>query len=247
VERYATEQRRRRSLLTARAVVVASRHMADEMIRNGVPAERVHVIHYPLTATLDPNPPERRHATGRILFVGRITELKGWSHLVKAIPLAEKVLGRELVLVVAGDGPDKAAFEAAAMRSGVTAKFLGWVTPERREAEMRKADVLAVPSVWPEPFGLVGPEAGCVGLPAVAYAVGGIPEWLTPGVSGELAPGVRPDPAEFADALVRALRDEDHHHALRVGAWESAKRFGMEAHLNLLLPLLHSAAGRPRS
>ena len=44
-----------------------------------------------------------------------------------------------------------------------------------------------MPSVWPEPFGLVGIEAGCVGLPAAGFGVGGIPDWLRPGETGELA------------------------------------------------------------
>ena len=151
-------------------------------------------------------------------------------------------MGRRLTLVVAGDGPDRAEFEAEAKRRGVAAEFLGWTGSDRREAEMRAADVLAVPSVWPEPFGLVGVEAGCVGLPAVAFAVGGVPDWLTAGVSGELAPGGRPDPRELAAALVRALADDAHHHRLRVGAWEAARRFTPEAHLDRLLPVLEAAA-----
>ena len=107
---------------------------------------------------------------------------------------------------------------------------------------MRAADVLAVPSVWPEPFGLVGVEAGCVGLPAVGYATGGIPDWLIPGVSGESAPGDRPDPAELAAALVRALADDDHRHRLAVGAWEVARRFTPEAHVRKLAAVLEDLA-----
>jgi glycosyltransferase involved in cell wall biosynthesis len=180
------------------------------------------------------------------LFVGRITALKGWGHLVDAIQRAAADLGRPLTLVVAGDGPDRGKFEAAARRAGLGAEFLGWVGPERREAEARAADLLVVPSVWPEPFGLVGVEAGCVGTPAVAYAVGGIPDWLEAGVSGEAAPGDRPDPEQLAAAIARALRDPTHWQRLRVGAWEGAKRFGTGAHLDRLLPILAAAADGPR-
>ncbi|MGL6075789.1 MAG: glycosyltransferase family 4 protein [Fimbriiglobus sp.] len=241
LKQYAIERRRHRSLPEPAALVVASHHMAEEMTRNGVPRDRVHTIHYPLTAKVDFAPPRPRPGTDRLLFVGRITDLKGWWQLVQAIPLAEKTLGRELDLVVAGDGPDRVAFEKAARQAGITASFLGWVNPERREVEMRKADVLVVPSVWPEPFGLVGIEAGAVGLPAVAFAVGGIPDWLIAGVSGEMAPGEKPTAAGFADALVRALRDDDHRNKLGLGAWEKAKTFTMEAHLEKLLPLFESA------
>ena len=242
VQQYNRERRRQRSFARFQAVLVASRHMAAEFVRNGTPADRVHLVPLPVAAPPDREPPPARLVSGRILFVGRLTALKGWPHLVAAILRAANSLGRPLTLVVAGDGPDRAKFEAAVGRAGVPAEFLGWVSAARRDAEMRNADLLAVPSVWPEPFGLVGVEAGCVGLPAVGYAVGGIPDWLIPGVSGELAPGERPDPRDLADAIARALSDAGHWQRLRVGAWETAKRFSPEAHLNALMPILESAA-----
>ena len=181
VRMYRQERRRQRTFQDYRVVLVASRHMADEVIRNGVPADRVQTVPlFPTGIAPDAVPPAQRPRAGRVLFLGRITSLKGWSHLIDAIPQAATILGHPLALVVAGDGPDRVKFEVAARRAGVPAEFLGWVGPERKEAAMRAADVLAVPSVWPEPFGLVGIEGGCVGLPAVAYAVGGIPDWLEP-------------------------------------------------------------------
>jgi glycosyltransferase involved in cell wall biosynthesis len=107
---------------------------------------------------------------------------------------------------------------------------------------MRQADLLAVPSVWPEPFGLVGIEAGCVGLPAVAFAVGGIPDWLAPGESGELAGGRPPTVAGLAEALVRALADPLHWQRLRLGAWHMAQRFTPEKHVAQVEQVLERAA-----
>jgi glycosyltransferase involved in cell wall biosynthesis len=246
VSRY-RENRRRQALLRGHhRVLVASRHMAAEVVRNGVPPERVVVVPlFPPEVRPDPEPPAPRPRAGRLLFVGRVTALKGWRELLDAVPRAAAELGHRLTLVVAGEGPDRPAFEAEARRRAVPAEFLGWVGAERCAAEMRAADVLAVPSVWPEPFGLVGIEAGCVGLPGAAFAVGGIPDWLTPGVSGELAPGERPDPREFAAALVRVLADDAGWQRLRVGAWEAARRFTPEAHLDRLIPILKAAAGHP--
>ena len=54
---------------------------------------------------------------------------------------------------------------------------------------MAASDLLVVPSVWPEPFGSVGPAAAQHGIPAAAFAVGGIPQWLHEGVNGHLADG----------------------------------------------------------
>ncbi len=239
---YRSQRRRQAALGKYRAVLVASRHMVAEYRRNGVPQDRLRLLPlFPPGACPDPDPPAPQPWSNRVLFVGRVTPLKGLHHLIAALPAAAAQLGKRLTLVVAGDGPDRTAAEAESRRVGLPAEFLGWVQPERRNAEMRAADILAVPSVWPEPFGLVGVEAGGVGLPAVGYATGGIPDWLTPGVSGESAPGDRPDPKALAAALVRALADGTHRHRLAVGAWETARRFGPEAHVRALATVFHES------
>lgn len=244
VRLYRQNRTRQRTLALLKAVLVASRHMADELIRNGTAAERVKVVPlFPSHAEPDPTPPESRPRTDRVLFVGRLTPLKGWRELLSAMPAASARLGRQLKLVVAGDGPDRTAFEVEVTRRGVSCEFLGWLGTDGVTAQMRAADVLAVPSVWPEPFGLVGIEAGCVGLTAVAFATGGIPDWLTPGVSGETAPGERPNADQLAEALVRALADDAHHQRLRVGAWETARRFTADAHVSGLLAAFEQVAG----
>jgi glycosyltransferase involved in cell wall biosynthesis len=236
---YRTNRRRQHLLPQYRAVLVASRHMVAELTRNGTPADRVVLNPYfPPEARPDPDPPTPKPRTDRVLFVGRLTALKGWRELLTALHCATGTLGRRLTLVVAGDGPDLGEFEAKARERDVPAEFLGWVGSNRREAEMRAADVLAVPSVWPEPFGIVGIEAGCVGLPAVGFAVGGIPDWLAPGTSGELAPGDPPTPQGLAAALVRALSNPAHLTRLSRGAWAMAGQFTLERHLTVLEKVL---------
>ena len=59
-------------------------------------------------------------------------------------------------------------------------------------ALLAQSDLLVLPSLWPEPFALVGLEAARHRLPVAAYAVGGIPDWLTSGENGYLAPGDPP-------------------------------------------------------
>jgi glycosyltransferase involved in cell wall biosynthesis len=241
VHLYQTQTRRRATFNRYRTVLVASRHMRDEYQRHGVASDRLRLL--PLFApnvVRDDDPPPPRSRTDRVLFVGRTIPLKGLQHLIAALPIACAKLGRRLTLVVAGDGSERAQAEADVRRLGIDLEFLGWVGPERRTAEMRRADVLAVPSLWPEPFGLVGVEAGSVGLPAVGYATGGIPDWLLPGETGESASGSRPSPTELATALVRALKDDVHLQRLRVGAWEMAGRFTADAHVQALSEVFRS-------
>jgi glycosyltransferase involved in cell wall biosynthesis len=240
---YSLQARRNTLILRYDAVLVASAYMREEMLRHKVAAERLHLV--PLSPTdviPDAVAPSARPLTGEILLVGRLTDVKGGHYLLRALPLAAEALGRNLTLTVLGSGPARIRLERLASRYGVPVEFLGWVDSKRRTELMRTADLLAAPSLWPEPFGLVGIEAGCVGLPAVGYAVGGIPDWLVPGKSGELGPGDPPTVHGLAEAIIRALRDPERHASLRHGAWEIAKRFTMGAHLRALEQVLSQVA-----
>jgi glycosyltransferase involved in cell wall biosynthesis len=225
------------------AILVASTHMHTEYQKHGVSPEKLHLIPLPTPdGAAHSAAPVRQAPQGRILFIGRLTKLKGGAYLIRAVFQAGKRLGRPVRLTVAGDGPERFALRALAEKLDVAAEFPGWLNASQKMELMRQADLLAVPSVWPEPFGLVGIEAGSVGLPAVAYAVGGIPDWLLPGQSGEMAAGDPPTVDGLADAIVRALADPGHYANLCRGAWEVAQRFTLDAHVAKLEPILDAAA-----
>ena len=86
-------------------------------------------------------------------------------------------------------------------------EFVGWVNAQQADVLLTDCDVLVLPSLWPEPFGLVGSEAARHGVPVVAFAVGGITEWLTDGVNGYLAPGDPPSAAASVDTQNRPVVD----------------------------------------
>src|SRR5262249_23731626 len=198
---------RSRAALLSRyaAVVVASRSMADEYRAHGVPEDRLHQIPlFPTGATAD-SAPTPRPGAGRVLMVGRLYPEKGACLLVAAVDRAVAQRGRPLRLVVAGNGPDRPRMEALAARRGLPAEFHGWVGPDRRADLMRGADLLAIPSVCPETFGLSGTEAGCLGLPAVGFAVGGLLDWLPPRRSRGLPPHGPPTAAALAAGRCRRL------------------------------------------
>jgi len=64
-----------------------------------------------------------------------------------------------------------------------------------------------VSSVWPEPFGMVGPEAMRYGLPVVGFDAGGIKEWLIDGENGFLVPWM--DTSGFAVRIEELLRNKE--------------------------------------
>jgi glycosyltransferase involved in cell wall biosynthesis len=230
------------------AILVASAHMRREFERHGVKPERIHLA--PL-----PNPsegqqfhaPQKPTSPSNLLLLGRLTKLKGPADLLKAMPLAEKQLGRPLAVTVAGDGPERKRLEKSAARNQLKAEFTGWLGSSQKEEVLSKTDLLVVPSLWPEPFGLVGIEAGAHGVPSVAYDVGGISDWLISGYSGELAPGNPPTVQGLAEALVRALSDPSHYADLCRGAREVAGRFTLAAHVAQLERTLENSLqnGRP--
>jgi glycosyltransferase involved in cell wall biosynthesis len=120
--------------------------------------------------------------------------------------------------------------------------MLGWVAKENMAEVWRSTDLLVVPSLWPEPFGFVGPEAGRYGVPAAAFAVGGIGEWLREAVNGHVAPANPPRAAGLADAVVRCLQSAGHHANLRRGAREQSLRYSSAGdHVEALLAVFEAA------
>jgi glycosyltransferase involved in cell wall biosynthesis len=100
--------------------------------------------------------------------------------------------------------------------------------------ELANASVVVVPSLWPEPFGLVGIEALAAGRPAVGSSTGGIGDWLEHGVSGLcVAPG---DAPALARALNELLADPDRQRVMGIAGREAvAQRFSPDRHLAALL------------
>ena len=226
-----TNQRARAGVLQHLAgLVVASEYVREVYVQNGVDPRALRVLPPPVNLEPDVLPPSPRDSPKRILFLGRFTTGKGGVRAIQAAARCQRSLGdRQLSLTMAGDGPELARCQRLAAKLGVPTEFPGWVSPERRLELLRDADVLIVPSMWPEPFGMVGVEAASVGVPAVAYRAGGIVDWLRPGVSGELAEGF--GSRTLALALERALRDPEHHQRLRLGAWRTAHEFSGQLHV----------------
>jgi glycosyltransferase involved in cell wall biosynthesis len=224
-------------------VVVASDHMAEEFARHGAPRDRLAML--PLFPSLTASAPASAPGTS-VLFLGRMTDLKGGDLLIRAVSRAAKDLRRSIPLVMAGDGPQRSAWERLASYEKVDAEFPGWLEPDRRIAALRRALVLAVPSVWPEPFGLVGLEAAAMGVPAVAFDTGGIRQWLRHDVSGLLVPPAGRHTA-LAAALARLLDDRDLRDRLSRGALATAREMSLDAHAGALERVLQDAARRAQS
>lgn len=230
---YAWARRQQRLFARYAGVMVASDHMRREYRRYDLPEHRVHIT--PLFAASSGDPLAVPAAPIDILFLGRLTPLKGPQALVRAARHAAGSLGRPLHVVLAGEGPERPHVERLAQGSGgsVIASFPGWVDASARAALLSRASLVAIPSIWPEPFGLVGLEAAEFGVPAVAFGVGGIGEWLTHDVNGRLADLER-GPAALGDAIAAILSDAALRARLSAGARDASRHFSAEAHMTRL-------------
>ncbi|HKG90853.1 MAG TPA: glycosyltransferase family 4 protein [Gemmatimonadaceae bacterium] len=258
VQHYRQQRERKALLGRYPALMTFSEHMRQECIRQGLDPERIVVTTYPLDSeaalqsvgelpsTVEGGVPEASR-TLRLLFIGRAVHLKGAHYLLDALPRVASALNRPVHLTIAGDGPERPRWEERAatiarQHPSIEVSFAGWVDQETRDALLEEADLLVVPSLWPEPFGIVGLEAGRMGVPSVAFDVGGVRSWLEDGVSGELAPGDPPTVAGLAAAIERAVRDPRRLHDLGREARIRAARFSAERHFRELSELLASVA-----
>ena len=233
-----------------KGLVAYSAHMQDEFARHGI---HVTCVDPPMeSAAASAGDVGDRHTRDawELLFVGRMDPLKGGRYLLDALPRVAGAVVRRLDVTFAGDGPARASWEAAAARlvrrePTIHIEFTGWLSPEHVKALYARADLLVVPSLWPEPFGFVGPEAGRQGLPAAAFAVGGIPDWLRPGINGFLATGDPPTARGLADAIIACLKDPETHARLCDGAGSVAAELSLDRHVDALMRVLRDAAGTP--
>ena len=163
--------------------------------------------------------------------------------MIGALERVASLAGRPVQLDLIGDGPARIAWQKSAhnvmqQNSSVKAIFHPWLDRAGLAAVFDGTDLLVVPSVWPEPFGLIGPEAGLYSVPAAAFAVGGIPEWLHEGVNGHLADAHPCRPYALAGAIVECVRDEAHYALLREGAYKEASQFKLSDHVSRLIRIL---------
>lgn len=216
-------------------VLVASQFVADVLAADGVPRPALRVVPYFVDAVPGVEAGKR---DVDVLFLGRLVAAKGVEVLVRALAELDGVRA-----VVAGDGPDRRRLETLVRELGMTSRvtFRGWVNAGERRDLLATSRVLAVPSMWDEPFGIVGLEALAAGVPVVATAVGGIPSWLDDEVSGLLVP--RGDASQLAVALARILCDQTLWERFAAAGPVAARRFTLERHLELLMPELEAATG----
>ncbi|MBI3539374.1 MAG: glycosyltransferase family 4 protein [Candidatus Eisenbacteria bacterium] len=196
----------------ARVVVACVRRNAT-MLARLAGGGRVECVYHGVDLARFDGAGRRRAATPLLLAVGRLAPAKGFADAIAAlVPL--RAAGHRATLVIAGDGPERAALEALAARLGVgdAVEFRGALTQEALLPLYRAAWALLAPSkVLPngrrDGIPNVVVEAMAMGVPCVGTASSGMEELIVPGENGRLVPDS--DPPALAAALGTLLADPE--------------------------------------
>lgn len=223
------------ALRQATGLQVASRMLADNLVRNGIAANRVE--HLPLYAapsaearkTISKPTPLQPAQRRFILHPGGLVRHKGAWLLVHNIDQ----LPDDVDIVFAGGGGElQPALEkyVAEHRVSDRVRIMGVVSPVQWSSLFYQASIVVLPSFWNEPLGLAGIYAMAHSKPVVAFRSGGIDEWLEHGRTGIAVPFGARD--AFIEAVVRLLNDGNLQQCLATqahDAWDA--RFRPEHHL----------------
>ena len=171
-----------------------------------------------------------------IVCVARHVKVKNLRLLLDACALLRD-RGIRFHCVSIGDGVCRGELEAhhTELRLGDRVEFVGAQEHEQVLAWWQRADIAVLTSDNEGmPVSLM--EAAACSVPAVATAVGGIPELIEHGVTGVLSPPG--DAAAFAESLQSLLQDSTRRNAMGAVARQRAvERFSLERQVDALLAL----------
>ena len=225
----------------AKRVITVSYAMRDHLVRLGYEERKIRVVYNGIDAekySPDRVPLEERlrlrESLGispdefMILFVGRLTWVKGADTLVRAMPeILTAVPNAKLVILGVGEQQDLLKNEIS--RLGIEDKVVlkyKFLCEEEKIKFYAASDICVFPSKY-EPFGIVCTEAMSMGKPVVvgARGVSGFREQVIPSGPNQCGFHINPyDPSDIAKFVVMLLEDEN----LRKRCGENARRRVLE-------------------
>lgn len=199
-------------------IICPSYFMKEVLSANPVIADRIVVMHN--YCALDTKTAYEKK--DYILYFGRYSEEKGIGTLLQACRELP-----EINFVFAGDGPLRSEVESLP-----NVKNFGFLQGEELHKVIGEAQFVVIPSIWYEncPFTVI--ESQCLGTPVLGSDLGGIPELIDVGQTGELFE------AGNVEQLTERIRDmwSDKQKCLVYSGNCKAKRFvGLEEYAGNLL------------
>lgn len=238
IDSYLRVAHERKLANTAQAYIVRAEYHKEILLQHDYEPDRIHVLPHVVDTSkfgeLDPR------SENVVLFVGRLSSLKGVQYLLRAM---QQVTTPCMVAIV-GEGNYRSHLEALAdlLPSRHQVCFAGWLGDKDLAVWYSKARVLIVPSIWPEVFGAVGLEAMASSVPVVAFDVGGIPSWLKDSENGFLVPPK--DVATLASRIQQLLENRTMAKTMgQCGRQMADAQYTVEQHVSQLMRLYNNLIG----
>jgi glycosyltransferase involved in cell wall biosynthesis len=176
--------------LTASRVIAISRAVRDHVSPRGLGRRRVAVVWNGIEDRA--RSPKRDPDRPVVGFVGRLNRWKGWDVFLEAVALTAPAFPNARFLV-AGEPPPGEEWRRGLLNDQLTRLGLtGRVDVRGFESDVPAlldgVAIAVVPSIWPEPFGLITLEAMRAGCAVIASAHGGSLDLIESGASGVLVP-----------------------------------------------------------
>lgn len=189
--------------------VAPSKAIQEALVRNGIPLDKTVVVHHGVEPLgRQPFAPGLGSRPVRFAFVGRVNRVKGFHVLVEALTRISGEGQCELhVLGAAHTRPEQRYFRRVLSGTGGQLRVVlhGHVPRDKMAETLAVCDVMVLPSICLEVFGLVIPEAFSLGRPVIVTKCGGPEELVRDGVDGLVVE--RNDPQALAAALQSLIDD----------------------------------------
>lgn len=118
----------------------------------------------------------------KFVFLGRLEKVKGIVNLIEAF---KNIKCNNIELIIAGKGTLQNDVKLLA-ESDSRIHYVGFLNEIEINKLLKESDVLIIPSLWEEPFGMVILEAYKFGIPVIGSNKGGIPEVIDNYKTGRL-------------------------------------------------------------
>jgi glycosyltransferase involved in cell wall biosynthesis len=221
---------------TADLVITVSYSMRDQLVSLGYDERKIRVVHNGVD--------EKKYAPGKfpfrevskfreelgvghdpvILYVGRLTWVKGVDTLVRAMPIILREVP-DAKLVILGKGDEEGLIKSMVAQFGIqdSARLhFKYVEEKERLLYYAAADIAVFPSKY-EPFGIVCTEAMSMGKPVIVGGKGisGLREQVISDGPYRCGAHINPDdPYDLAKFAIEFLKDEDLRKKLSKNARE---------------------------
>jgi glycosyltransferase involved in cell wall biosynthesis len=174
-----------------------SEHLMKRYLDFGVSPDKIKVLYYGFE--IERFERKSHPVSGKVRFgyMGSIVEHKGVHHLVEAFRRLP-----EARLFIWGDteADETVRNYRRAMKPPENVRFMGGFDHNEINTVLGGMDVLIVPSLWEEAYGIIIDEAKLAGIPVIASRVGGIPEHIRHNVDGFL---FTPGDVDELEGLIR--------------------------------------------